>query len=160
MRINSPAERALLESLRHRLEQDSAWFPITLDSNYSEVALARFEQAGLLKKRRPGDYEIQVDAVLRVCEECEAAGEMLTEQHLEAEKYRNKGEWCTAEYANLRWAISPQLLTRAAQEGKGAYGVTVHRQKAKVGAGKPVYVYNRRELEALAEASDRHRSKE
>ena len=160
--MNSPAERALLKMLRGRLEEDTVWFPVTLDTDISEVALHRFVQSGLLKKLGPSDYEIQIDAVRNAaCGESESdAGEVLTEQHPEAALYRKKGEWCTAEYAQNRFKIRAQALTKAATNAGGYCGATVQRRKAKVEGKKTVYVYDRRQLEALADAIDEHREGE
>jgi hypothetical protein len=160
--MNSPAERALLKMLRGRLEEDTVWFPVTLDTDISEVALHRFVQSGLLKKLGPSDYEIQIDAVRNAaCGESELdAGEVLTEQHPEAARYRKKGEWCTAEYAQNRFKIRAQALTKAATNAGGYCGATVQRRKAKVEGKKNVYVYDRRQLEALADAIDEHREGE
>lgn len=160
--MNSPAERALLKMLRGRLEEDTVWFPVTLDTDISEVALHRFVQSGLLKKLGPSDYEIQIDAVRNAaCGESESdAGEVLTEQHPEAARYRNRGEWCTAEYAQNRFKIRPQGLTKAAKNAGGYCGATVQRRKARVEGKKTVYVYDRRQLEALADAIDGHREGE
>ncbi len=160
--MNSPAEQALLKMLRGRLEEDTVWFPVTLDTDISEVALHRFVQSGLLKKLGPSDYEIQIDAVRNAaCGESESdAGEVLTEQHPEAARYRKKGEWCTAEYAQNRFKIRAQALTKAATNAGGYCGATVQRRKAKVEGKKPVYVYDWRQLEALADAIDEHREGE
>lgn len=160
--MNSLAEQALLKMLRGRLEEDTVWFPVTLDTDISEVALHRFVQSGLLKKLGPSDYEIQIDAVRNAaCGESESdAGEVLTEQHPEAAAYQEKGKWCTAEHAQRRFKIGPQALSKSATNARGYCGATVQRRKAKLEGKRKVYVYDRRQLEALADAIDEHREGE
>lgn len=160
--IQTAGERALLAILQDQIANDFDWFADVLERPVSAVALARFVQSGLLKKLGPSDYEIQIDAVRNAaCGGSESdAGEVLTEQHPEAALYREKGKWCTAEYAQNRFKIRAQALTKAATNAGGYCGATVQRRKAKVEGKKTVYVYDRRQLEALADAIDGHREGE
>lgn len=80
--------------------------------------------------------------------------DFLTEDHPDAEKYREQGKWCIGKYALEQYDLKRNQLTRAHQ--KGLFGVKIDPpKKVKHEKGRTLEVFLRADLMSLADAKNR-----
>jgi len=81
-------------------------------------------------------------------------GEFITKNHPDAEKYCDNGGWCTGKYAEERYGLKRNQLTKAHQNG--LFGLKIDPpKKVKPDKGRPLGVFLRADLMSLADARDR-----
>ncbi len=148
-------DRKLLEQMRRNLADYFPYILRTLGDGLSEVSVARFEQAGLLRKRGEGAYDIVIAALEAVDNSPEqpAGPALLKESDPESCAYRERNSWCDKHFACKRYGITPQQLNRASRQANGLYGVAIAGRKAEHG----LLVYLAADLQRLANVLDRAR---
>lgn len=90
-------------------------------------------------------------------QDTEPTGERLLQaSDPEAKAFRDAKQWCTAAYAQQRYGIKAQQLTRASKQENGLGGIIVNRSRAQVDKGKrgQVWVYHAGDLQRLANRLD------
>ena len=164
MKLTTDADRDLMQHLREQLAADTPYFWGHIRGNdaheWSAVSVARFVQNGVLIPRTFGSYDIVVDAVEKLAsawQDTEPTGERLLQaSDPEAKAFRDPKHWCTAAYAQQRYGIKAQQLTRASKQENGLGGIIVNRSRAQVDKGRrgQVWVYHAGDLQRLANHLD------
>lgn len=160
MKLTTDADLDLMQHLREQLAADTPYFwghiMGSVAHDWSAVSVARFVQNGVLIPRTFGSYDIVVDALEKLGsagQDTKPTGERLLQaSDPEAKAFRDAEQWCTAAYAQLRYGIKAQQLTRASKQENGLGGIIVNRSRAQVGEGKrgQVLVYHAGDLQRLA----------
>lgn len=78
---------------------------------------------------------------------------LISESDQDADLYRSNGQWCDAKFAQDRFGIEPQTLSKGRRQ-KGVHGVQVLWKKVQPPKGRSFYVHRRQDLEALSNAID------